>query len=237
MIELKNVSKLYGSKKALSGISLTINDGDSVALLGPNGAGKSTLIKLLLGFISPTEGVVSLNGSSNNPKGRHEIGYLSEKHVIPPYLTPVEYLGRTLEFLGLSKERNEDEKRILEILKTVGMEEEKDSKSKTFSKGMMQRVALAGAIIGNPKILILDEPVSGLDPLGIFDFRKILTDLKNRGTTILLSSHGLSEVEKICFKTIIINKGKILAFDEIKNIINDGETLEDVFFRYITGDQ
>ena len=232
MITLDSVTKTFGTFTAVDNISYTIEVGEHFALLGPNGAGKTTIVRMLLDFIKPTAGKISINGVPvSDPESRKQIGYLAEQHLIPPYLSGFRYLMRHASLIGLSGKNA-----ILEVdrvLEMVAMKGDEKQKSVTYSKGMKQRIGIAAAILGHPKLLILDEPVAGLDPIGIREVRKILENLYDRGITVILNSHLLSEVEKTCKTAAIMHKGKILVRDSINSIVKDGETLEDVFIKYI----
>jgi ABC-2 type transport system ATP-binding protein len=232
MISLNSVTKIFGTFTAVENISYTIEAGDHFALLGPNGAGKTTLVRMLLDFIKPTAGRITINGVPvSDPESRKYIGYLAEQHVIPPYLSGLGYLMRHASLIGLSgKNAAVEVDRVLEMVAMKGGEKKK---SVTYSKGMKQRIGLAAAILGSPKLLILDEPTAGLDPIGIRQVRKILENLYDKGITVILNSHLLSEVEKTCKTAAIMYKGKILIRDSILSIVKDGETLEDVFIKYI----
>lgn len=232
MISLNSVTKIFGTFTAVDNISYTIEAGDHFALLGPNGAGKTTIVRMLLSFIKPTAGRITISGVPvSDPESRKQIGYLAEQHVIPPYLSGLGYLMRHAALIGLSGKNAAVE--VDRVLEMVAMQGEEKKKSVTYSKGMKQRIGLAAAILGHPKLLILDEPIAGLDPIGIRQVRKILENLYDKGITVILNSHLLSEVEKTCKSAAIIYKGKILVRDSIRSIVKDGETLEDVFIKYI----
>jgi len=232
MITLDSVTKIFGTFTAVDNISYTIEDGDHFALLGPNGAGKTTIVRMLLDFIKPTCGKISINGVPvSDPESRKQVGYLAEQHLIPPYLSGFKYLMRHASLIGLSGKNAVLE--VDRVLEMVAMKGEEKQKSVTYSKGMKQRIGIAAAILGHPKLLILDEPVAGLDPIGIREVRKILENLYDKGITVILNSHLLSEVEKTCKTAAIMHKGKILVRDSINSIVKDGETLEDVFIKYI----
>lgn len=234
MIELHEVTKRYGSLTAVDRISFSVAKGEYFSLLGPNGAGKTTLVKMLLDFTRPTSGTLSVNGiSSKDPACRTAVGYLAENPRIPPNLTGWQYLHRCAELLGMR--RSEAAEQSGKIVELIGMKGREHTKAGTYSRGMIQRFGLGAALTGNPKLLILDEPTSGLDPIGIREIRQLLESLKHQGMTILLNSHLLSEVEKICDTAAIINSGKLLLKDSISSIIKDGETLEDVFVRLVKG--
>jgi len=232
MITLNSVTKNFGTFTAVDDVSYTIEQGEHFALLGPNGAGKTTIVRLLLDFIKPNSGSITINGISvSNPESRKQIGYLAEQHMIPPYLSGFGYLLRHASFIGLSGKGAETE--VDRVLEMVSMKGESKKKSATYSKGMKQRIGLGAAMLGQPKLLILDEPITGLDPIGIREVRKILENLRNKGVTVILNSHILSEVEKTCETAGIMYKGKILVRDSINSIVKEGETLEDVFIKYI----
>jgi ABC-2 type transport system ATP-binding protein len=234
MIELKNVTKRYDSLTAVDNVSFSVNTGEYFALLGPNGAGKTTIVKMLLDFTRPTSGSFTLNGiPSTHAECRTSIGYLAENHHIPLCLSGWQYLLRCAELLDVSRSDAMDQcRRIVEL---IGMQGREHAKVGTYSKGMIQRFGLGAALMGDPKLLILDEPTAGLDPIGIRELRQLLESLKGQGMTIFLNSHLLSEVEKICDTAAIINRGKLLVKDTISAIVKDGDTLEDVFVRLVKG--
>jgi ABC-2 type transport system ATP-binding protein len=234
MIELKTVTKRYDSFTAVDDVSFSVKAGEYFALLGPNGAGKTTIVKMLLDFTRPTSGSLSVNGiQSTHAECRTAIGYLAENHRIPPSLSGWRYLLRCAELLDMSRaDAVEQCRRIVEL---IGMQGREHAKAGTYSKGMIQRFGLGAALVGDPKLLILDEPTSGLDPIGIRETRQLLESLKDRGMTVFLNSHLLSEVEKLCDTAAIINRGTLLVKDEISAIVKDGDTLEDVFVRLVKG--
>lgn len=234
MIELKNVTKRYGSLTAVDDVSFSVKAGESFALLGPNGAGKTTIVKLLLDFTRPTAGSLTINGiPTSQAECRTAIGYLAENHRIPAGLSGWNYLLRCAELLDIRRAAAEDQCR--RIVEQIGMQGREHTKAGTYSKGMIQRFGLGAALLGEPKLLILDEPTSGLDPIGIRETRQLLELLKDQGLTLFLNSHLLSEVEKICDSAAIINRGRLLVKDTISAIARDGETLEDVFVRLVKG--
>jgi ABC-2 type transport system ATP-binding protein len=187
---------------------------------------------MLLDFIKPSSGNITIDGRpASDPQSRRHIGYIAERHTIPPYLSGLAYLSRHASLIGLSgKDAQKEVDRVLEMVSMKGLERKK---STTYSIGMKQRIGLGAALLGQPTLLILDEPITGLDPIGIRDVRKIIENLRARGVTVILSSHLLSEVEKTCDTAAILYKGKILVKDAITAIVKDHETLEDVFVRYI----
>ena len=212
MIEVKNLTKHYGSKKALDDISFTVNDGEILGFLGPNGAGKSTTMNILTGYISATDGEVLINGIDilDDPTAaKKEIGYLPE---LPPLyldMTVKEYLSFVYD---LKKCKIPKQAHLEEICKLVKISDVYNRVIKHLSKGYKQRVGMAQALIGNPKILILDEPTVGLDPKQIIEIRTLIRKL-GKNHTVILSSHILSEVQAVCDKIIVINEGKVVAND------------------------
>jgi ABC-2 type transport system ATP-binding protein len=234
MIELNNVTKRYDSLTAVDNVSFSVMTGECFALLGPNGAGKTTIVKMLLDFTRPTSGSLTLSGiPSTQAECRTSIGYLAENHHIPSCLSGWHYLLRCAELLDLNRSDAVDQcGRIVEL---IGMQGRENAKAGTYSKGMIQRFGLGAALMGDPKLLILDEPTGGLDPIGIRELRQLLESLKGQGMTIFLNSHLLSEVEKICDSAAIINRGKLLVKDAISAIVKEGDTLEDVFVRLVKG--
>jgi ABC-2 type transport system ATP-binding protein len=234
MIELNHATKHYGTLAAVEDVSFTIKTGEYFALLGPNGAGKTTIVRMLLDFTRPTSGTLSIGGlASSLASARSGVGYLAENIRIPPFLSGWQYLKRCAELLDLDKSEADDQCR--RMVGIIGMQGREHTRTGTYSKGMLQRLALGGALLGNPRLLILDEPTSGLDPIGIREIRELLEALKPDGMTILLNSHLLSEVEKICDSAAIINHGRLVVKDTISAIVKDGETLEDVFVRLVRG--
>jgi ABC-2 type transport system ATP-binding protein len=232
MIILDSVTKRFGAFTAVDDVSYTIQKGESFSLLGPNGAGKTTIVRMLLDFIKPSSGSIAINGlPASNAESRRKIGYIAEHHMIPPHLSGLEYLSRHASLIGLSG--NDARTEIDRVLEVVSMKGQERKKSVGYSKGMSQRVGLGAALLGGPELLIMDEPITGLDPIGIRDVRKVIEALRDTGVTVILNSHLLSEVEKTCQTAAIMYKGKILIKDTISAIVKDDETLEDVFVRYI----
>lgn len=234
MIELNAVTKQYGSLAAVDDVSFSVKKGEYFALLGPNGAGKTTIVRMLLDFTRPTSGSIAIEGlASTQAAARTGIGYLTENHHLPPSLSGWQYLQRCADLAGM--DRSEAEEHGRRIVELIGLSGREHSKAGTYSKGMLQRFGIGAALLGNPKLLMLDEPTSGLDPIGIREIRLLLESLKQQGMTILLNSHLLSEVEKICDTVAIMNRGRLLVKDTISAIVKDGDTLEDVFVRLVQG--
>ncbi len=209
MINVNSVTKKFGSLAAVDDVSYSIERGEYFALLGPNGAGKTTIVRMILGFSKPTHGSITIDGlSTADPEVHKEIGYLAEHHRIPPYLSGRAYLMRHAAMIGLTGQEAKNEvDRILELVNMAGMDKKK---SLAYSKGMKQRLGFGAAILGKPKLLILDEPVSGLDPIGIREVRKILEDLRQGGLTVILNSHLLSEVEKLVIAPPLCIRAELL---------------------------
>lgn len=220
MIEVKNVTKKYGSYVAVDDISFTINDGEIVGFLGPNGAGKSTTMNVMTGFIEQTEGEIIINGfdTLKKPKkAKEQIGYMPEGVPVYGDLTIKEFVNYMAELKKVK--RNEKKNLVKEAIDKTGLSEIQNKLIKNLSRGQKQRVSLAGAIIGNPKVLILDEPTVGLDPKQITEIRSLIKEIGKKHT-VFISSHILSEVSQICNKVVIINKGKIVAVDTPQNLEN-----------------
>ena len=218
MIEVKNVTKKYGSFMAVKDISFTINDGEIVGFLGPNGAGKSTTMNIITGFIEQTEGKVIVNGYDTikkAKKAKQEIGYMPEGVPLYMDLTVKEFVSYMADLRKVN--RTQKKENIPKVLKETGLDTMKDKLIKNLSRGQKQRVSLAGTLVGNPKVLILDEPTVGLDPKQITEIRSLIKNLGKKHT-VILSSHILSEVSQICDRVIIINNGKIVAIDTPENL-------------------
>ena len=218
MIEVKNVTKKYGKFIAVDNISFTIKEGEIIGLLGPNGAGKSTTMNMLTGFIEQTEGEIIIDGYNTlkkPKKAKKEIGYMPEGVPLYTDLIVKEFITYMAEIKDVDR-KNRKEK-VQEIINKTGLKDVQKKLIKNLSRGYKQRVSMAGALIGDPKILILDEPTVGLDPKQITEIRNLIKEL-GKTHTVILSSHILSEVSQICNKVIIINKGKIVAIDTPENL-------------------
>lgn len=230
-IEVNKLTKIYqiglGKQKitALNELSLGVEQGSIFGLLGPNGAGKTTLIKILLGITFPTFGGASiLENDINNYRIKRKIGFLPESHKFPNYLTAEQTLKYFAQLSGY--DNSNLNKRIDELLSLVKMSKWKKTKVKKYSKGMMQRLGLAQAMINEPELIFLDEPTDGVDPIGRKEIRDILIDLKEKGTTIFLNSHLLSEVELVSDRVAILNEGKLLREGTVKELTTSEEVYE-----------
>ncbi len=218
MIEVKHVTKKYGKAVAVEDISFSIKEGEIVGLLGPNGAGKSTTMNMLTGFIEQTEGEIIIDGYDilkKPKKAKKEIGYMPEGVPLYTDLTVREFVQYMAEIKQVDKKTRKE--KVNQIIEQTGLKDVEKKLIKNLSRGYKQRVSMAGALVGTPKILILDEPTVGLDPKQITEIRNLIKEL-GKTHTVILSSHILSEVSQVCNKVIIINKGKIVAIDTPENL-------------------
>lgn len=224
IITISGLTKSYQGKKVVDNLSFTMKEGTLFALLGSNGAGKSTTIKMILSLVKKEEGSINIQQNTS-------IGYSPETPYFPPFLTGMEvlvYYGR-LQKLPAGNLKESCEK----LLSLTGLENEK-TKIKYYSKGMLQRLALAQALLGNPQVLILDEPCAGLDAMGRIEMIELIDRLKKEGKTILMNSHILSDIEKVCDEGIIMNKGKVLR-TFTKDEFSEDKKLEDIFVETVSG--
>ena len=221
MIEVKNVTKKYGNFYAVRNINFEVKDGEIVGFLGRNGAGKSTTMNMITGFIEPTDGEIIVGGYDieKYPKRvKRQIGYMPEGTPLYSDLTVKEFVTYMAELKLIPKKERKEA--VEKAIKSTGLEKVQDNLTKNLSRGYKQRVSMAGAIVGNPKILILDEPTVGLDPKQVIEIRELIKSFK-KDHTVILSSHILSEVSQICEKVIIIDKGEIVAVDTPENLESD----------------
>ena len=220
MIDVKNFTKKYTNIKAVDNINFTIKDGEVVGFLGPNGAGKTTTMNMITGFIEPTEGQIIINGFDivkKSKKAKKQIGYMPEGVPLYTELTAREFVNYMAELKDVkAKERKEAVEKAIE---ETGLKDVQNKLIKNLSRGYKQRVSMAGALVGNPEVIILDEPTVGLDPKQITEIRSLIKELGKKHT-VILSSHILSEVSQICERVIIINHGKIVAIDTPENLEN-----------------
>ena len=219
ILEVKNLSKNYKSLKAVSELSLSVQEQMIYGILGPNGSGKTTTLGMLLGVINPNHGTYSWFDNGSKAENRKRIGSLLETPNFYPYLTAEQNLGITAKI----KEITDASSEIENVLKLVDLYERRNSKFKTFSLGMKQRLAIASALIGSPEVLVLDEPTNGLDPQGIAEIRDLIIEIGRNGKTIIIASHILDEIEKICTHCAILKNGKLLRTGTIKEIIGNEE--------------
>lgn len=224
MITISNLSKSYKGKKVVDDLSFSMKEGQLFALLGSNGAGKSTTIKMILNLVKSDSGEIRIPDKA-------VIGYSPETPYFPPFLTGMEVLAYYGALQRMSKtEQKENGARLLAL---VGLENDK-TKVRFYSKGMLQRLALAQALLGDPNILILDEPCAGLDAMGRIEMLGIIQDLKRAGKTILMNSHILSDMEKVCDEGVILQKGKVMR-RFVKTDFENGGSLEEIFVKAVGG--
>lgn len=225
VIEIENLTKDYPTgflhlktRRSLENLSMQVEEGESFGFLGPNGAGKSTTIKLLMGIVFPTYGTARILGRSVADVAMHkDIGYLPEQPYFYDYLTASELLDYLARFFGFGA--TERKERVSKMLKKVGLETAGKIQLRKYSKGMMQRVGLAQAILHDPKVVILDEPMSGLDPIGRHEVRDIILELKREGKTVLFSTHILTDAEMLCDKVAVIVGGKLQGVGKPDEIV------------------
>lgn len=227
-IEVQNISKIYGSQKALNKVSFKVNKPEIVGFLGPNGAGKSTMMKILTTYIEASEGQAKVNDfdvNTNKQKVQQSVGYLPEHN--PLYLEQYvrEYLAFNAQVYGVEKER------IEEVIKLTGLTSEAHKKIQQLSKGYRQRVGLANALLHNPDVLILDEPTTGLDPNQLVEIRTLIKNI-GKEKTVFLSTHIMQEVEAMCDRVIIINNGEIVTDKKLKDLREGQEQIVIVEFDY-----
>ncbi|MBS1536212.1 MAG: ABC transporter ATP-binding protein [Bacteroidetes bacterium] len=222
IIEIKDLTKKFKDFTAVDNLSMSVCRGDIFGFLGPNGAGKSTTIRMMLSLIEPTEGIITIFGkplASHRKEILRNIGAIVEKPDFYLYLTAF----KNLEILGRISGADISRKRIMEVLELVNLHERADSKVKTYSYGMKQRLGIAQALIHNPELIILDEPTNGLDPMGVKEVRDLILHLsREEKKTIFLSSHILPEVEVVASRMAIINKGRTVVEGEVQTLLNSG---------------
>lgn len=227
-LELKKVAKSFGATKALSGISFTLKEGEVVGLLGPNGAGKSTLMRILSGYYTNWDGDVNFFEKSyrNHLKSiKNEVGYLTENNPLYADMYVIEYLKYVAELFRRKKAL------INQLIKKTGLLSHYDKKIRFLSKGYKQRVGIAAALINDPKLVILDEPTTGLDPNQLLEIRKLIRELGDK-KIVLLSTHILQEVDAICDRVLIINQGEIVLDEKLKNLRKNKKKIIQVSFDY-----
>lgn len=218
MIEVKNITKKYGSFTAVDNISFKIEEGEIIGLLGPNGAGKSTTMNMITGYIEPTEGEIKVEGydiSKKPKKAKAQIGYMPEGVPLYSDLTVKEFVTYMAELKKVDRKTRKE--KVEKIIEQTGLKDVEKKLTRNLSRGYKQRVSMAGALVGEPKILILDEPTVGLDPKQIIEIRNLIKKL-GKNHTLIISSHILSEISQICERVIIINKGQIVAVDSPEHL-------------------
>ena len=236
MIEVSHLTKKYGGHLAVDDVSFTVEDGQIYGLLGPNGAGKSTIMNILTGYLSATSGQVTVAGHplpEEADEAKACVGYLPEQPPLYPEMTVGEYLNFVAELKKVPRAQRKEQ--VLRAARRTGLEKVLPRLIRSLSKGYKQRVDIAQALLGSPKIIILDEPTVGLDPAQVIEMRKLIREL-GKAHTVILSSHILSEVQAVCQQVLILSKGKLAASGTLQELTADGRSLEEVFLA-LTGAQ
>lgn len=236
MIEVSHLTKKYGSRLAVDDISFTVEDGVIYGLLGPNGAGKSTIMNILTGYLAATEGQVTVAGHplpEEADAAKACVGYLPEQPPLYPEMTVQEYLTFAAELKGVKKAERKEQ--VCRAARRTGLEAVLPRLIRSLSKGYKQRVGIAQALLGSPRLIILDEPTVGLDPAQVIEIRKLIREL-GRAHTVILSSHILSEVQAVCQQILILSKGHLAAAGSLEELTADGKSLEEVFLELTDGE-
>ena len=236
MIEVSHLTKQYGNHLAVDDVSFTVADGQICGLLGPNGAGKSTIMNILTGYLSATSGQVTVAGHplpEEADAAKACVGYLPEQPPLYPEMTVQEYLTFAAELKGVKKAERKEQ--VYRAARRTGVETVLPRLIRSLSKGYKQRVGIAQALLGSPRLIILDEPMVGLDPAQVIEIRKLIREL-GRAHTVILSSHILSEVQAVCQQILILSKGHLAAAGSLEELTADGKSLEEVFLELTDGE-
>lgn len=236
MIEVSHLTKKYGHRLAVEDVSFAVADGGICGLLGPNGAGKSTIMNILTGYLSATSGQVTVAGHplpEEADAAKKCVGYLPEQPPLYPEMTVQEYLDFAAELKGVKKAEREEQ--VCSAARRTGLEKVLPRLIRSLSKGYRQRVGIAQALLGSPKLIILDEPTVGLDPAHVIEIRKLIREL-GQAHTVILSSHILSEVQAVCQQVLILSKGRVAASGSLQELTADGRSLEEVFLELTGGE-
>lgn len=236
MIEVSHLTKQYGKHLAVDDVSFTVKDGQICGLLGPNGAGKSTIMNILTGYLSATSGQVTVAGHplpEEADAAKACVGYLPEQPPLYPEMTVQEYLTFAAELKGVKKAERKEQ--VCRAARRTGLEAVLPRLIRSLSKGYKQRVGIAQALLGSPRLIILDEPTVGLDPAQVIEIRKLIREL-GRAHTVILSSHILSEVQAVCQQILILSKGHLAAAGSLEELTADGKSLEEVFLELTDGE-
>ena len=236
MIEVSHLTKQYGNHLAVDDVSFTVADGQICGLLGPNGAGKSTIMNILTGYLSATSGQVTVAGHplpEEADAAKAWVGYLPEQPPLYPEMTVQEYLTFAAELKGVKKAERKEQ--VCRAARRTGLEAVLPRLIRSLSKGYKQRVGIAQALLGSPRLIILDEPTVGLDPAQVIEIRKLIREL-GRAHTVILSSHILSEVQAVCQQILILSKGHLAAAGSLEELTADGKSLEEVFLELTDGE-
>lgn len=221
VLSLSDITKFYGPVRALKDVSFAVPEGSVFGVLGPNGSGKTTLLSIILDVLKANNGNFLWFGQPGSPQQRKKIGSLLETPNFYHYLSGIDNLKVTQSISGRG-----DEGDIDRVLQKVKLYDRRKSRFKTYSLGMKQRLAIAAALLGDPKVLVLDEPTNGLDPVGIAEIRELITELRHSGHTIIIASHLLDEVERVCTHVAILKKGELLTTGEVNEILQDEDVVE-----------
>ena len=236
MIEVSHLTKKYGHRLAVEDVSFAVANGGICGLLGPNGAGKSTIMNILTGYLSATSGQVAVAGHplpEEADAAKKCVGYLPEQPPIYPEMTVQEYLDFAAELKGVKKAERKEQ--VRSAARRTGLEKVLSRLIRSLSKGYRQRVGIAQALLGSPKLIILDEPTVGLDPAQVIEIRKLIREL-GQAHTVILSSHILSEVQAVCQQVLILSKGRLAASGSLQELTADGRSLEEVFLELTGGE-
>ena len=236
MIEVSHLTKQYGNHLAVDDVSFTVADGQICGLLGPNGAGKSTIMNILTGYLSATSGQVTVAGHplpEEADAAKACVGYLPEQPPLYPEMTVQEYLTFAAELKGVKKAERKEQ--VCRVARRTGLEAVLPRLIRSLSKGYKQRVGIAQALLGSPRLIILDEPTVGLDPAQVIEIRKLIREL-GRAHTVILSSHILSEVQAVCQQILILSRGHLAAAGSLEELTADGKSLEEVFLELTDGE-
>ena len=236
MIEVSHLTKQYSNHLAVDDVSFTVADGQICGLLGPNGAGKSTIMNILTGYLSATSGQVTVAGHplpEEADAAKACVGYLPEQPPLYPEMTVQEYLTFAAELKGVKKAERKEQ--VCRAARRTGLEAVLPRLIRSLSKGYKQRVGIAQALLGSPRLIILDEPTVGLDPAQVIEIRKLIREL-GRAHTVILSSHILSEVQAVCQQILILSKGHLAAAGSLEELTADGKSLEEVFLELTDGE-
>lgn len=236
MIEVSHLTKQYGNHLAVDDVSFTVADGQICGLLGPNGAGKSTIMNILTGYLSATSGQVTVAGHplpEEADAAKACVGYLPEQPPLYPEMTVQEYLTFAAELKGVKKAERKEQ--VCRAARRTGLEAVLPRLIRSLSKGYKQRVGIAQALLGSPRLIILDEPTVGLDPAQVIEIRKLIREL-GRAHTVILSSHILSEVQAVCQQILILSKGHLAAAGSLEELTADGKSLEEMFLELTDGE-
>ena len=236
MIEVSHLTKQYGNHLAVDDVSFTVADGQICGLLGPNGAGKSTIMNILTGYLSATSGQVTVAGHplpEEADAAKACVGYLPEQPPLYPEMTVQEYLTFAAELKGVKKAERKEQ--VCRAARRTGLENVLPRLIRSLSKGYKQRVGIAQALLGSPRLIILDEPTVGLDPAQVIEIRKLIREL-GRAHTVILSSHILSEVQAVCQQILILSKGHLAAAGSLEELTAGGKNLEQVFLELTDGE-